>query len=165
MLAVAALSVSTVMAQPKELKVDEVLTSGDEYVDQQVAVTGLCSHLCQHGGRKMFLRGAKGLLRVESSKQTGAFSTKAVNEPVRVTGKLCETRIDETYLRNWEDRLESGAMSHGGCETEAAARGEQGSTDKQKIENFRKRIAERQASEGKNYLSVYYLVADGYTIL
>lgn len=165
MLAAALLCITTAVAQTKEMKVDEVLASGDEYVGTQIAVSGLCSHLCKHGGRKMFLRGAKGLLRVESTKQTGAFSTEAVNEPVRVTGILRMTRIDETYLRNWEERLENGGTAHGGCETEAAARGDQGSTDRQKIDNFRKRIAERNAAEGKNYLSVFYVEADGYTIL
>lgn len=161
----ALLFAGAVSAQVKEFKIDEVLASGEEYVGQQIAVSGLCSHLCKHGGRKMFLRGAKGLLRIESTKKTGAFSTDAVNEPVRVTGTLKETRIDETYLRNWEDRLASGAAGHGGCETEAAARGDQGNTEQQKIDNFRKRIAERNEKEGKNYLSVFYVVADGYEIL
>ena len=161
----ALLFAGAVSAQVREFKIDEVFTSGEEYVGQQIAVSGLCSHLCKHGGKKMFLRGANGLLRIESSKQTGAFKTDAVNEPVRVTGILRETRIDETYLRNWEDRLASGVAGHDGCETEAAARGDRGSTEQQKIDNFRKRIAERAEREGKNYLSVFYVDADAYEIL
>ena len=33
------------------------------------------------------------------------------------------------------------------------------------FDNFRKRIAERNAAEGKNYLSVFYVVAKSYKIL
>lgn len=35
----------------------------------------------------------------------------------------------------------------------------------ERISNFRKRIAERQAKEGKNYLSFYSVTADSYEIL
>lgn len=168
LLAVAVFAANDVLAQEvKSMKIDEVMTDGEQYVGKVITVEGLCTHICSHGGRKMFLRGKKGLLRVQSSKETGAFSADVVNEPVRVTGTLCETLIDETYLKNWEDRIKNGNKvgEHGGCETEAAARGDQGNTDRQKIDNFRKRIAERNAAEGKNYLSVFYMIAQSYKIL
>lgn len=165
LIAAATVFAASAFAQTKEFKIDEIITDGEEYVGQEIAVKGLCTHICSHGGRKMFLRGAKGMLRIESSKETGAFKPDVVNEPVRVVGILNETRIDETYLRNWEERVASGKGGHGDCETESAARGDQGNTDKQKIENFRKRIAERNEKEGKNYLSVFYVVANSYEIL
>lgn len=155
----------TASAQTKVFKIDEINANGEEYVGQEVTVEGLCSHLCSHGGRKMFLRGAKGLLRIESSKETGAFSQETVNEPVQVVGKLCETRIDEAYLKAWEEREKGGKAGHDGCETEAAARGEQGNSTAQKIANYRKRIAEREQKEGKAYLSTFYVVAKSYKIL
>lgn len=168
LMAVAVFAVNDAVAQEvKSMKIDEVLTDGEQYVGKDIAVEGLCTHICSHGGRKMFLRGKKGLLRIQSSKETGAFSADVVNEPVQVVGILCETRIDETYLKNWEDRIKNGNKvgEHGGCETESAARGDQGNTDQQKIDNFRKRIAERSAAEGKNYLSVFYMNAKSYKIL
>ena len=100
--AVSLFAVSGAFAQEATLKVDDVLANGEQYVGKTVAVEGLCSHLCKHGGRKMFLRSGKGLLRVESTAKTGAFKSETINEPVRVVGTLAETRIDETYLRNWE---------------------------------------------------------------
>lgn len=165
--AVAVLAFGAAGAQPKTMKTDEVLASGEEHVGQVVSVEGLCTHICSHGGRKMFLRGANGLLRVESSDATGAFKDEIVNEPVRVTGTLCETRIDEDYLRSWESRIGRGKAigEHDGCATESAARGETGNTERQKIENFRKRIADRNAREGKNYLSVFYVIAQSYEVL
>lgn len=164
-IAIAIFATASASAQP--MKIDQVLADGEQYVGKDITVEGLCTHICSHGGRKMFLRGAKGLLRVESSKETGAFKDDVVNEPVQVVGTLMETRIDETYLKNWEERIKNGngAGGHGGCETESAARGDQGNTEQQKIDNFRKRIAERNAAEGKNYLSVFYVVAKSYKIL
>lgn len=167
-LAVAMFAADDVLAQEvKSLKIDEVLADGEQYVGKDITVEGLCTHICSHGGRKMFLRGKKGLLRIQSSKETGAFGADVVNEPVQVTGVLCETRIDETYLKNWEERIKNGNKTgeHSDCDTESAARGDQGNTDEQKIDNFRKRIAERNASEGKNYLSVFYMNAKSYKIL
>lgn len=164
-IAIAIFATANVSAQT--MKIDQVLADGEEYVGKEITVEGLCTHICSHGGRKMFLRGAKGLLRVESSKEIGAFKDDVVNEPVQVVGILKETRIDETYLKKWEERIQNGngVGEHGGCETESAARGDQGDSDRQKIDNFRKRIAERNAKEGKNYLSVFYMTANSYKIL
>ena len=38
-------------------------------------------------------------------------------------------------------------------------------TQQERIENFRKSIAERKEKEGKDYLSFYHIEADTYTIL
>lgn len=166
-IAVAVLATGAAPARDGSMKVDEILESGEKYVGQEVSVEGLCTHICSHGGRKMFLRGARGLLRIESSDATGAFRDNVLNEPVRVTGRLRETRIDEDYLRSWEARIGRGKAigEHDGCDTESAARGETGDTERQKIANFRKRIAERNAREGKNYLSVFHIEAESYEIL
>lgn len=52
------------------------------------------------------------------------------------------------------------------CESDQKARGETPvNSVEERISNFRKRIAERQAKEGKNYLSFYSVTADSYEIL
>ncbi len=165
--AIAAAIFAAANVSAQSMKIDKVLAGGEQHVGKEITVEGLCTHICSHGGRKMFLRGANGLLRVESSKETGAFKDDVVNEPVQVSGTLMETRIDETYLKNWEERIKNGNKvgEHDGCATESAARGDQGNTEQQKIDNFRKRIAERNAKEGKNYLSVFYVIAKSYKIL
>lgn len=153
-------------AQTKTLSVDEVIRNGEQYAGRTVTVRGLCTHLCSHGGRKMFLKGPQSApLRVESSKATGAFPEKAVNAIVLVSGRLCESRIDESYLLEWEERNGKSSSEHEGCETESAARGERGNTVKEKIASFRARIAERKEKEGKAYLSTFYIEATSYKIL
>lgn len=62
------------------------------------------------------------------------------------------------------------AEKHGtteqGCASEQKARGEAPANSiEERITNFRQRIADRQAKEGKNYLSFYYIEGDTYEIV
>lgn len=166
--------------EPTVLTVTEVLTSPDQYLGDTITVEGVCSHLCSHGGRKAFIKGDADnmLLRCEAFPgMEEAFSAETIHRPLQVTGVLIEERIDEDYLQQveWaenERRLaaeQNGtatADSEAGCETEAAARGQNAADSFEKrMADYRARIAEREANEGKAYLSFYFLQATGYEIL
>lgn len=152
--------------------VDMLLSDGEELVGQQVAVDGICTHICTHGGRKMFLMGSDDTktIRIEAA-ELGSFDQKCMNSIVKVTGTLREERIDEAYLKRWEEQVasntaeEHGDEGEGGCSTEKAARGETGNTVEQRIADFRTKIAARKAAEGKEYLSFYYVEAQHYEIV
>lgn len=155
------------------LLVDDILAVAEHEVDKTVTVEGLCTHICSHGGKKLFLMGNDDskTIRVESNDDLGAFKSECVNSLVRVKGQLKEERIDEAYLLNWENEIEEGtAEQHGddgeGCETEQKAQGQDSvSSEAGRIKDFRNRIAERNDAEGKNYLSFYYIEATEYSIL
>lgn len=152
--------------------VDMLLSDSEELVGQQVAVDGICTHICTHGGRKMFLMGSDDskTIRIEAA-ELGSFDQKCMNSIVKVTGTLREERIDEAYLKRWEEQVasntaeEHGDEGEGGCSTEKAARGETGNTVEQRIADFRTKIAARKAAEGKEYLSFYYVEAQHYEIV
>ena len=153
------------------VEVETLLASATEYVDKIIEVEGICTHICQHGARKIFLMGSDETksIRIESG-NLGAFDQKCQNSIVKVIGTLCEERIDEAYLQNWEAAVAANsAEQHGdgesGCETEKRARGETGSTTAERIADFRAKIAPRKAAEGKEYLSFYYVVAQAYEVL
>lgn len=153
------------------VEVETLLASATEYVDKIIEVEGICTHICQHGARKIFLMGSDETksIRIESG-DLGAFDQKCQNSIVKVIGTLCEERIDEAYLQNWEAAVAANsAEQHGdgesGCETEKRARGETGSTTAERIADFRAKIAARKAAEGKEYLSFYYVVAQAYEVL
>lgn len=153
------------------VEVETLLAGATEYVDKIIEVEGICTHICQHGGRKMFLMGSNDAktIRIESG-NLGAFNQRCQNSIVKVIGTLCEERIDEAYLQNWEAAVAANsAEQHGdgesGCETEKKARGETGSTTAERIADFRAKIAARKAAEGKEYLSFYYVVAQAYEVL
>lgn len=153
------------------VEVETLLAGATEYVDKIIEVEGICTHICQHGARKIFLMGSDETktIRIESG-NLGAFDQKCQNSIVKVIGTLCEERIDEAYLQNWEAAVAANsAEQHGdgesGCETEKKARGETGSTTAERIADFRAKIAARKAAEGKEYLSFYYVVAHAYEVL
>lgn len=160
-------------AEQTILSVDDLLAVAEQNVDQPVMVEGTCTHICAHGGKKLFLMGSDDskTIRVESNDAIGAFKPECANSQVSIKGKLKEERIDEAYLTKWEAEIAEGAAKgHGaegeGCETEQKAQGEVVvNDDTVRIQNFRDRIAERKASEGKDYLSFYFIEADEYTIL
>ncbi|HHU96379.1 MAG TPA: hypothetical protein GXX67_03840 [Petrimonas sp.] len=156
----------------KTMQVDDLLNNAEGLVGETVVVDGVCTHICRHGGKKIFLMGSDDtqIIRVEASDNIGSFSQETVNSIVEVKGILMEQRIDEAYLVDWETRLAAGtAEEHGdgeeGCATEQKAQNEQpANTEQERIANFRERIAERNEKEGKNFLSFYFIEAEEYTI-
>ena len=153
------------------IDVDSLLAAADSLSGKEVTVEGVCTHICKHGGRKIFLMGSDDTqtIRIEAGK-VGKFDQKCVNSLVKVTGMLVEQRVDEAYLENWENQLKAAtAEKHGdsdaaGCSTEKQARGETANSPEQRIADFRKKIAARKARDGKEYLSFYYVEANNYEI-
>lgn len=155
------------------LTVDDVLIQNGVKPGDRVKLEGVCTHICSHGGRKIFLMGSDDTqtIRIEATTEIGKFGQNTVNNIVRVEGKLVEDRIDENYLTAWEERLRQqteekhGKAGENGCSSEQKARGEnQVSTPQQRIDNFRTRIAKRHEKEGKDYLSFYHIEATSYEV-
>lgn len=113
------------------MEVDNLLADAEKLTGGKVTVEGVCTHICRHGGRKIFLMGTDDtqVIRIEAGEKIGSFKPECVNNVVRVTGTLVEDRIDEAYLAEWELRLKDQiARQHGegeaGCSAEHQARGE-----------------------------------------
>ena len=152
------------------LTVDYVLAEADSLVGQTVVISGFCTHICKHSGRKIFLMGSdeSKSIRVEGA-EIGGFAQECVSSNVTVTGVLREERVDEAYLQQWEaqaaaQRSEEHGDKEAGCDTEKKARGEQANTTAGRIADFRAKIAERKAQCGKEYLSFYFVEAKLYEI-
>ena len=137
------------------LQIDDLLAGADSLAGKEVWIEGVCTHACKHGARKIFLMGSDDTqtIRVESGK-LGKFDPQCVGSIVRVKGILREQRVDEDYLRSWEEQVRTQA--------EKKARGETAATVEGRIADFRRKIAERNAAEGKPYLSFYFVEAQSY---
>ena len=153
------------------MDIDAILSSAEELVGQEVAIEGICTHIygCHLDVGIVPLDDDTKTIRIESGK-LGAFDQKCVNSIVKVKGMLKEERIDEAYLKQWEElEAANAAEEHGdgegGCSTEKAARGETGNTTEERIADFRARIAERKEATGKEYLSFYFVEATAYEVL
>lgn len=158
-------------APPAALEVDQVLADPDSLVGDTIKVEGVCAHICKHGGGKIFLMGSDDTktLRVEAGESIGSFPQETVNSIVRVTGVLVEDRIDEDYLAQWEAQIADQAkeaQGEGGCAADMKANAEaEANTVRERIANFRSRIAERTEREGKAYVSLYHMEGLSYEIL
>ena len=86
------------------LQIDDLLAGADSLAGKEVWIEGVCTHACKHGARKIFLMGSDDTqtIRVESGK-LGKFDPQCVGSIVRVKGILREQRVDEDYLRSWEE--------------------------------------------------------------
>lgn len=156
------------------LEVDDLLDRPEEYAGQTVTVEGVCTHICKHGGGKIFLMGSDDTksLRIEAGEAIGRFPQECVHSVVRVTGVLVEDRIDEVYLSEWEARIaeqaaaEHGAKEKGGCAADMKANAESAANSvAERIAGFRARIAERTEKEGKAYVSLYHMEGESFEIL
>lgn len=172
------------------ITVDSLLNGAESLTDHQITIEGVCTHTCRHGATKIFVMGSNSdnLIRCEAA-ALGRFSKDCVHSVVRVTGYVRETRMDEAYLQRWKENYEQALAEQQaqavaesqfgetsvendesvstatGCETESRARREQGATVYDKIKAYRQQIAERKASEGKEYLSFYHIETTSYEII
>lgn len=155
---------------PAALEVDQVLADPDSLVGDTIEIEGICTHICKHGGGKIFLMGSDDTktLRVEAGESIGSFPQETVNSIVRVTGVLVEDRIDEDYLAQWEAQIADQAketQGEGGCAADMKANAEaEANSVRERIANFRSRIAERTEKEGKPYVSLYHMEGLSYEI-
>ena len=154
------------------LQVDDVFAAADSLAGRIITVEGVCTHICKHGGKKLFLMGSDDTktLRAEGGK-VESFPAEVVNNIVPVTGTLVEDRIGETEIQKMEEQYQTqNAAQHGdnkevGCETEKKAQGQQNvNTFADRMKDYRDRIADRKTKEGKDYLSFYHLETESYEI-
>lgn len=158
------------------LQVDDVLAQGEELVGEIVTVEGVTTHVCSHGGARLFLMGSDDTktIRVEAGEAIGSFPAEVVNSLVTVTGELHETRLYESDLQQQEERIkaraeeakqEAGKGEHEECAASAQASGvDPTATALERVAQRRAKLAEREANEGKAYLSIFYVVATSYSV-
>ncbi len=167
------------------LSVDELMANPDSLVGDTIVIEGVVSHLCRQGGRKAFVagNGDNAIVRCEAYPLMGEpFAKETVHKPIRVKGIFREQRIDENAIEEMEKQnairlqniaIESGeesaqraATAESGCETERAAQGQADlTTFAERMADYRAKIVDREAKEGKPYLSYYYIDAVSYETL
>lgn len=171
-------------AKVDTITVDQLFANPRAYINHLVTVEGVCPHVCFHGGRKAYLAGSDSLLlRCEAlMAMGGSFPQECTDHRLYVTGIIRETRVDENVIQameqqhtiqvatiNDEQGPEAAKVADdapGDCDTERASRGQEKiETFKDRMTDYRSRIAQRKATEGKSFLSFYYLDADAYSVV
>ncbi len=94
-----------------------------DYVEKEVVIEGLVSHVCKEGGKKMFLIDTKNDSVSIKITSTETFDQGIVGSNVVVNGIVKELRIDEAYLASWEKEIKDEMAANDGkkklCDTEA----------------------------------------------
>jgi hypothetical protein len=143
----------------------------EELVGKQVMLTGMVDHVCKHGGQRMFVieTGSEGRVKVTPDENIAAFKTDLEGQSVKLIGIVEEQRIDEDYLKEWEEEVlagvdmgdDKGEGSHLGGDTEKGGSDADMEEEMEKINNLRQEIAESE----KGYLAFYSVLCTEYEVV
>ncbi|MCK9254514.1 MAG: hypothetical protein GX793_02980 [Bacteroidales bacterium] len=80
-----------------KLTVDFLLDNLEDYIDEEVNVCGKCTHICEHGGRNIFLASKDDLDLVifgRADEELGSFDEDLVGENVNLKGILRAVEVE-----------------------------------------------------------------------
>ena len=147
-------------------KVGEILVKGDSLVNDTVFVTGIVDHVCQHGGKKMFLVGATAeeRIRVDLGEGDLVFKPELEGSTVVVKGTLAELRIDPAYLDQWEQEVKADSAAEAASKVHMGEPGHEknegnSNADLDKINELRAKVKE----SAKGYVSFFSVDCISYT--
>lgn len=155
------------------LSVNDFTSKAGDYVGQEIVIKGTVSHVCKHGGKRMFIfdDNEDNRVKIETGEGISSFDASLEGSDIEVKGVLKELVIDETYLTEWELEVNE-EMNNPKADTAASAGHESGglgeSADQgehisalESIENYRKQIKE----SGKDHLSFYSVECTSYELI
>ncbi|MEI6456443.1 MAG: OB-fold nucleic acid binding domain-containing protein [bacterium] len=145
---------------PGKITVATFLESAPEWINKDVIIEGAVSHICKHGGKRMFLVDGNDSVSVEivAGPDITKFEEALVGSRVKVSGILKEDRIDEKYLSEWENEIKKPQPNHDvGVHT--GAKGHMDQTAQDKLDQIAAYRADLKSS-GQDHLSFYSLEAN-----
>jgi len=147
-----------------QLTVAQLTADAGEYVGKKVSVSGTVVHVCEHGGKRMFIIGdqPEPRFKITAGTSVGGFDLTLEGSNVQVSGVVQEQKVDAAFLDNWETELneehkpEVGHEGHG--HSAAGEVDDHHEHAKQQISNLRNRLAE----SGKDAISFYNLECESF---
>ena len=93
-----------------ELTVDNFSEQIPENVGKEVTISGRVTHVCRHGGQKLFITGedTTRTMRITTGENIPEFDITLEGNMIVVRGIVKELIIDETYLAEWEEEVTDG---------------------------------------------------------
>ncbi len=132
-------------AQIPQMNVTEFLSKAGEFAGQEVALEGTVTHVCKHGGKKMFIVGSDGTsqLKITASGDIGSFDLALEGSPVVVNGTVEELVVNEEYLCSMEAEI-TAEDDHDHSDNSAS---------QEQVDNLRKQVED----SGQDHLAFYSL--------
>ena len=159
---------AVIVEEATPLIISEFEEKAGNLVGKLIEVNGTVEHICRHGGQTMFLvsEDSDERIKVVPDEEIAAFNLDMEGSSILLTGVVEEQRVDENYLREWEEEIKAGsdAVSDKGEGDHLGGKVEDArdiSEDMEKINNLRAMIVESDT----NYISFFSLVCTDYTIV
>lgn len=160
-----------IVDQITPISVAEFEDKAGDFVGKKVKLTGTVDHICKHGGQRLFLvsEESDARIKVTPDEEIAAFNADLEGSGVIIIGIVEEQRIDEDYLREWEEEIRSGSEmaddkgegSHLGGKVEKGGEGADIAEEMEKINNLREMIKE----SGKDHISFYSVICTEYDVV
>jgi hypothetical protein len=144
-----------------ELTVDNFSGQFEDYIGKEVTISGKVTHVCRHGGQKLFITGedSSKTVRITTGENIPEFDISLEGSMIVVKGIVKELIIDEAYLAEWEAEVtestsrepkghQDGLDGHQKQEVKA-----EGGDPLASIQKLRDDIA----ASGKDHLSDYWI--------
>ena len=144
----------------------ELMATPENFVNKELQLEGLVTHVCSHSGKRMFVQNQEGdmKLKITTNEDMAAFDKALEGSNVQVVGVFKEERIDEANVDQMEKELREGQEveathdhSHGDGH-EHATEDEELQT---KLDNLNAMREEIKSNE-KGYISEYWMVCKEY---
>lgn len=98
------------------LSIDEFYEQPDDYIGKEVTISGLVTHVCKHGGQKLFITGEENeALRIDVGEDIPEFDIEMEGTEVEFTGKV--HLMDEEFMV----QADAEEKEHHGEEEDCAA--------------------------------------------
>ncbi|MCK4922226.1 MAG: hypothetical protein KAS71_14340, partial [Bacteroidales bacterium] len=100
------------------ISVDEFIKNADSYQNSLITVSGLVTHVCKHGGQKLFIAGVEeGVsLRIETGENIPEFEIGLEGTEAEFTGKII--LMDDKFIASSKDKHEQVNDEEEDCEFE-----------------------------------------------
>jgi len=145
-----------------EVSVSEFLDEAGSLLDQKVVLTGMVTHVCKHGGQRLFItdKDTSSTVKITTGEDISEFSVELEGEKITVTGIVKELRIDETYLAEWEAEIMEGAGTENKGHKDGMDEHQKDQTKEMDVEGQLDRVNKLRkevAASEKGYLSDFWV--------
>ena len=161
----------TIVEQITPVAVADFEAKAGDFVGKKIELTGTVDHICKHGGQRLFLvsETSDARIKITPDEEIAAFNAELEGNNIVIIGIVEEQRIDEAYLREWEEEIKSGSDmaddkgegSHLGGKVEKGGEGADIDEEMQKVNALREEIK----ASGTDHLSFYSVLCTDYTIV
>ncbi len=163
------LNASTILVKEKikKVKLSDFKEKAEGLVGKTIKLEGLVDHICEHGGKKLFLvdENSDARVKITPDENLAAFKQDLIGETIEVTGVVKEFRVDEDYLIEMEENIKAECKE----EREHMETGEhKGNKEEHKMDEQMdqvKKLRKKIKDSKKGYISYFSVEASSYKIL